>query len=412
MVGNLDTIPEVRHSVRMVHNLPHRPPEDNGEVEDGASLEIAPDLAGLDQALDALPNAPAVFLLWPREGEPYLARTAQLRRRLLRLLRERERSSRLLNLRHAAARVEYWLTASRLESSWRMYELARRHFPRTYLDLLKLRMPPYLKITLGNRFPRSQVTTQISGGQAFYFGPFRTRAAAERFQSEFLDLFQMRRCDEDLEPSAEHPGCIYGEMGMCLRPCQLVVREDEYRHEIARVTEFLSTGGSAMLEGIAAARDRLSAELSFEEAARQHKRLEKVQEVLRLRDELARDLGRMNGVAVVPSTEADAVDLWFFHEGWRQTPQRFSFQVVEGRSVSLDAKIRELVAGLEPRAGGARERQEHMALLARWFYSSWRDGEWIAFDSLEDPPYRKLVRAISRVSQPKEPAAPRAPHSQ
>jgi hypothetical protein len=45
-----------------------------------------------------------------------------------------------------------------------------------------------------------------------------------------------------------------------------------------------------------------------------------------------------------------------------------------------------------------RERQEYLALLARWYYSSWRDGEWLGFDSYEDIPYRKLVNAVARVA--------------
>ena len=58
------------------------------------------------------------------------------------------------------------------------------------------------------------------------------------------------------------------------------------------------------------------------------------------------------------------------------------------------------MASLEP-AGGPPlpEKQEHLALLARWHYSTWSDGEWIGFRSLEEIPYRKLVRAISRVRQ-------------
>ena len=113
-----------------------------------------------------------------------------------------------------------------------MYELARRHFPKTYLDLLNLRMPTYVKLVLTNEFPRSQLTTHLGRAPALYCGPFRSRASAEKFESQFLDLFQMRRCQEDLVPSPEHPGCIYGEMGMCLRPCQQVVGRDEYLHEV------------------------------------------------------------------------------------------------------------------------------------------------------------------------------------
>src|SRR5580698_7615442 len=102
------------------------------------TIEVPEDLAGLDEAIAQVPNNPAVFLLWPREGDPYLAKTALLRRRLLRLL----------NLRHTVRRIEYRLTGSAFESAILMYELARRHFPKTYLDLLNLRMPTYVKLVL------------------------------------------------------------------------------------------------------------------------------------------------------------------------------------------------------------------------------------------------------------------------
>src|ERR1700694_3658117 len=192
-----------------------------------------------------------------------------------------------------------------------MYELARQHFPKTYLDVLRLRMPPYVKVILTNEFPRSQITTQLGRAPAVYFGPFRTRVSAERFESQFLDLFQMRRCQEDLAPSPTHPGCIYGEMGMCLRPCQQVVTVEEYRHEVDRVIDFLRTDGKSLVDTAITARDRFSTDLDFEQAARQHKRVEKIEEVLKLRDELARDISRLNGVAVTGSGEPQAVALWF-----------------------------------------------------------------------------------------------------
>ena len=362
-------------------------------------IEVPDDLAELDAALEALPNSPAVFVLWPREGEPHLSRTALLRRRLLRLLKEREKPSRLLNLRHTVRRIEYRLTGSALESAVVMYEQARRLFPESYLEILRLRMPPYIRIVLNNEFPRSFVTTHLTRAAGLHFGPFRSRASAERFESQFLDLFQMRRCQEDLEPSPEHPGCIYGEMGLCLRPCQQVVGAAEYGHEIARVVEFLRTDGRSLAEAIAHSRDRLSEEMRFEDAARQHKRYEKVQEVLKLRDELARDVDRLHGVAITRSLEREAVEMWFLREGNWQGPQRFSFEVKEGKTVSLDRKLRETFAAVEPRKLTMRERQEYLALTARWYYSSWRDGEWLGFDSYDDIPYRKLVNAVSRVAK-------------
>ncbi len=344
------------------------------------------DLTTGPAAIEAAPNRPAVFLAWPREGAPYLGRTAVLRRRLRRL-------------EGVAERIEYWLTASRLESSILFYQLARRYYPETYLKRINLRMPPYVRVILANEFPRTQVTTRLGGAKGLYFGPFRSRAAADEFEGKCLDLFQVRRCQEDLAPSPDHPGCIYGEMNMCLRPCQMVVGAEEYRTEVNRLTEFLSSGGKSLLDAIASARNRLSDELNFEEAARQHKRHEKVQEALRLRDELAADIDHLHGVAVTPSVASDAVELWFLVRGSWLEAQRFPLAAPGAEIVSMDHRLRKVVEQVEAvKDVPARERQEHLALLARWYYSSWRDDEWIAFDNAKTLPYRRIVNAIHRVA--------------
>ena len=367
------------------------------EIPEPARLDVE----HLDESIAALPNTDAVFLVRAGERSAYLAKTSMLRRRLLRILKPAEGPKRSLNLRGVVSDVDYWLTASRFESMLLHYALAREHYPEEYLRLVKLRMPAYMKLVLANEFPRTQVTSRLSGGRALYYGPFRTRASAELFENQFLDLFQMRRCQENLEPSPEHPGCIYGEMGKCLRPCQQVVTPEEYQSETRRVEEFLQEDGAAVLSNVAAARDRLSQEMDFEEAARQHKRLETVQEILKLRDELVCDVDRLYGIAVAPATEVGHVLLWFVSKGSWQAPRRFALT----SSISLDQRLRELVASIEPVDAPLGEKQEHLALLARWHYSTWSDGEWIGFHALGEVPYRKLVRAISRVSQAKAGAA-------
>lgn len=337
-----------------------------------------------------------MFLVRAGERSAYLAKTSMLRRRLLRILKPGGPTARRsLNLREVVTSVEYWLTGSRFESTLVHYALARREHPDDYLRLIKLRMPAYVKLVLANDFPRTQVTSRLAGGRALYYGPFRTRASAELFENQFLDLFQMRRCQENLGPSAQHPGCIYGEMNMCLRPCQLAVSREEYGSEVERVEEFLRGNGAALVHVTAGARDRLSQEMNFEAAAREHKRLERIEGVLASRDDLVSDIDRLYGIAVAPSAAPDSVVLWFLCQGWWHS--RVALDLTS--QVSLDARLRELVAGLQPVAAPLSEKQEHLALLARWHYSSWSDGEWIGFHGLNQVPYRKLVRAISRVRQ-------------
>jgi len=346
--------------------------------------------------LDHVPDNPAVFVIYPRDGSPYLGRTALLRRRLRRLLGPRAGQSRMLSLRDLAVRVEYHLSASRLDSSLLFYSAARHHFPDTYSEIINLRLAPFVKLLLSNEFPRTTVTTRLSGAQVFQYGPFRNRASAERFEQEVLDLFQVRRCQEDLAVSPDHPGCIYGEMMKCLRPCQQVVGPEEYRSEVDRLIHFFQSNGNSMLEPLAAARDRLSEELNFEEAQRQQLRYRRVEQVLKLRDDLADDIEHVCGVSVAPGIEAGCVQLLFLLRGVWLPPIEFRVAATGKDMIPLDRRLRELTATLLQPKVTVRERGEHLSLLARWYYSSWRDAEFIQFRTLEDLPYRRLVRAISK----------------
>ncbi|HLH43505.1 MAG TPA: hypothetical protein VKV74_10990 [Bryobacteraceae bacterium] len=340
-----------------------------------------------------VPDRPAVFLLWAVEGKPYLARTALLRRRLTRLVSDRERISRVLSLRAVAERVEYWLTGSQLESALIHLELARKHFPEDWPRLTRLRPPAFLRLTLDNPFPRTMITSRL--GRGLSYGPFSSRAAAERFEAGVLDLFQVRRCEENLAPSPAHPGCIYGEMNRCLRPCQQAVSASEYRAEAGRLERFLKTGGASLKEAAEAARDRMSAEMQFEEADRWHQRLTRIGEVQALCGDLARPLDRLHGVAVMPSAEPEAIELWFFLGGRWQEPRRVSLSENASAGSSLDRRLRELTGGLAP---AGEPDLEHLAILTRWRGSSWRDGEWISFDDLNQIPFRRLVNALGRVA--------------
>ena len=356
-------------------------------------------LTALPSDLESIPDRPAVFLLWAGQGAPYLARTALLRRRLKRLISNRERLSSVLNLSGVAERIEYWLTGSKLESALIHLELAKLHFPEDWARITRLKPPVFLRLTVDNAFPRTMLTTRL--GRGLYYGPFAGRAAAERFQNEMLDLFQLRRCEENLAPAPDHPGCIYGEMNKCLRPCQQVVSVEEYRGEAARVEQFLRTDGASLRESAETARDQASAAMQFEEAEHMHQRLTRIEGVQASAGDLARVLDRLAGVAVVPSAEPETVDLLF--SGRRPVARAtsvffFGKRYVSGECLDGSSTARAVRGDSTWSAAGTSPDLEHLAILMRWQGSSWRDGEWIGFDSFEKIPYRKIVNAVARVA--------------
>ncbi len=293
--------------------------------------------------------------------------------------------------------MSYWCVSSRLESSLILYELTLSSYPDSYLRRLHLRMPWFIGLTQNASFARLEVSNRFSRMDSSRFGPFRNRDTALLYQEQLLGLHQIRRCTETLLPSPDHPGCIYGEMNQCLRPCQCAVSPDEYATETARVSEFLRTAGKSSAQPLAAARDRAVAELDFEQAALAHKRLEKVQAAIAVRDKVVTSVNDFHGIAVTRSHHPDAVTLWPMCAGYWQPSITFRLQQ-EARS--LDSSVRECLQAALAFPVSDGNRLEHMALFSRWFYSSWRDGQWFPFETLARLNYRRLVKAISDLAKP------------
>lgn len=351
--------------------------------------------------LDEIPDTHGVYLVQASGGQPYLGRTRVLRRRVRRLVN---------GLGASLRAASYQPTGSRLESQLLVLDLARQHLGSDYREAIRLRPSPWIKLTLSNPFPRTTVTSKIGNAPALYYGPFRNRSTAARFESEVLDLFQLRRCQEDLAPAPEHPGCMYGEMGKCLRPCQQVVGREEYSAETARLAAFLKTSGRSLSAPLESERERLSAEMDFESAAIIHQRSKRIGEVVAERDEMCAELDLLNAIAVVPSAKADSVNLGWLRGGYWRGFSTVEFQITEGKPYSLDARLRELATAIpDAPESSPRERVDRLAVVARWRYSSFCDGELLMVEDWEKIPYRRLVNAVARIAHQKTPQATRKP---
>jgi len=347
--------------------------------------------------------APAVFLLRGADtnSEPYVSKTANLRRRLQRLLSAPQEQTRRLNLRDRVRWIEYTLTGSDFESGFVLYQAVRAAFPRTYSNRLRLRFAPLVKLHLENEFPRASITTRLSGtsGKNVYYGPFASRMAAEKFMNDALDFFKMRRCVEDLQPDPTFPGCVYSEMKMCLAPCFRGCTDDEYRAEVVRVENFLDSRGESLKRQMAAERDDASAKMEFETAAAIHARLDKLAPVLQLLPEFVRRIDQSHAVIVQKFRQSESVALFRVDSGVIAGPLEFPISDTEHtKSQSMEARIQAgLTAFPAAKPGSAIERMEHLAMLKRWCYRGTRAGEIFFADAKGELPMRRLVRGIGRV---------------
>jgi len=359
------------------------------------------------EVFSAIAAAPAVFLLRGEEAnsEPYVSKTANLRRRLQRLLSAPEEHTKRLNLRHRVRWIEYSLTGSDFESAFVLYQILRAAFPKTYSNRLRLRFAPLVKLHLENEFPRASITTRLgrSSGKNLYYGPFASRVAAEKFMNDALDFFKMRRCVDDLHPDPKFPGCVYSEMKMCLAPCFRGCTDDEYRTEVVRVEDFLDSRGESLKRQLSAERDGASTKMEFETAAAIHARLDKLAPVLQQLPEFARRIDQSHAVivqkSVQKSQQPESVALFRVDVGAIAGPLEFPISDAEHtKSQSMEARIQAALAEF-PAANptSAIERMEHLAILKRWCYRGTRSGEIFFGDAKGELPMRRLVRGIGRV---------------
>ncbi|MGH9528834.1 MAG: hypothetical protein ACRD2S_02835 [Terriglobales bacterium] len=357
----------------------------------------------------AIPSAPAVFLLRGADpsSEPYVSKTTNLRKRLQRLLGVPPEHTKKLNLREFVRWIEYSTTGSDFESSFLLYRVLRDAFPKTYADRLRLRFAPLVKLHLENEYPRASITTRLGrlSGRSLYYGPFASRSFAERFASDSLDFFKMRRCVEDLHPDPSFPGCIYSEMKMCLAPCFQGCTDQEYGAEVARVQSYFETKGDSLLRQISIQRDQASSNTEFENAAALHARVDKLKSLLSQLPEIVHRLDLLNGVMVQPSALSGSVNLFNIHASRICGPAPFPIQPGnQSKSHSMEARIQGALSliPLED-ATTSLAVMENLALLRRWFYRSSRVGEIFFADDKGVLPMRHIVRGISRVYRGEHP---------
>lgn len=384
--------------------------------------DLAFDSSREESFFRAIPSHPGIFLIESRAAtndtasqKPYLARTTDLRRAAERLLRTPEVPSKRLNLRERAAKFCYRVTGSRFEQLFALYEHARECIPSGYRDFLRLRPPALLKINLHSSYPRCYVTRRMLADGGFYFGPFASRQMAETFAGRFLDLFKIRRCQIKIRPDPSFSGCIYSEMKMCLAPCFAGCTKEEYDAEIAQVSAALASQGASLVSSVEREREAASDATDFERAAALHRRFEKITGVFRGLPEIVRRADTLCAVILQRAAREKTVALFAITGGLICGPLFLCFDELS-QPRSVEEIIREnfqhlakmpdsfalqqcdtmsvgVAASSAPEA--CRRREEHLWILARWFYSKPREGEILFPEG--DWPYRRIVRACARL---------------
>ena len=268
----------------------------------------------VEEELKKLPRKPGVYIM--RDDKDvilYVGKAINLHNRVRSYFRENiGRGPAIDQMVSLIARFEYIVTDSELEALVLENNLIKENSPK-YNTLLKDdKTYPYIKVTVGEDYPRILFSRTMKKDKSRYFGPY-TSAAAVKDTIELLNkLYQLRTCNRVLprDIGNERP-CLNYHIKQCLAPCQGYVSKEEYRQQVAGALEFLNGNYSPILKDLEEKMNKAAEELEFEEAARYRDLLSSVRQVSQ-KQKITEGVGEDKDILALYQDETEAVVQVFF----------------------------------------------------------------------------------------------------
>ncbi len=268
----------------------------------------------IEEELKKLPKEPGVYIM--RDAEDtilYVGKAVNLNNRVRSYFRENiGRGPAIDQMVQKIARFEYIVTDSELEALVLENNLIKEHSPK-YNTLLKDdKTYPYIKVTVGEDYPRILFSRTMKKDKSKYFGPYSSAAAVKDTIDLLNKLYQLRTCNRNLprDIGLDRP-CLNYHIKQCLAPCQQYVSRDEYREQINGALEFLNGNYNMILKNLEEKMKAAAEALEFEEAARYRDLYQSVKSVSQ-KQKITDNVGEDKDIIALYQDEREAVVQVFF----------------------------------------------------------------------------------------------------
>ena len=268
----------------------------------------------IQEELKKLPGKPGVYLMHDADDTIiYVGKAISLKNRVRQYFQtSRNKGPKIERMVTHIARFEYIVTDSELEALVLECNLIKEHRPKYNTMLRDDKTYPYIRVTLGEDFPRVLFSRQQKKDKSRYFGPY-TSAAAVKDTIELLNkLYQLRTCNRVLprDIGIERP-CLNYHIRQCLAPCQGYVSKEEYRQQVAGALEFLNGNYSPILKDLEEKMKKAAEAMEFEDAARYRDLLSSVRQVSQ-KQKITEGVGEDKDILALYQDETEAVVQVFF----------------------------------------------------------------------------------------------------
>ena len=327
----------------------------------------------IEEELKKLPAKPGVYLMRDeKDNIIYVGKAINLKNRVRQYFQaSRNRGAKIDQMVSRIQRFEYIITDSELEALVLECNLIKEHRPRYNTMLMDDKGYPFIKVTVGEAYPRVMLARTMEKDKAKYFGPYTSTAAVKDTIELLRKLYHIRNCNRALprDIEKERP-CLNYHIKQCEAPCQGYISQEKYGEKIEKVLKFLSGHFEEVLKELDEKMKEASENLDFEKAIEYRELIQSVKQIAQ-KQKITDSKGEDKDILAIATDEEDAVVQIFFIRGGRLVG-RDHFFLQNAADVSkkelLETFIKQFYAGTPfiPAEIMTHEELNEQELLEQW----------------------------------------------
>ena len=327
----------------------------------------------IEEELKKLPARPGVYIMHDdKDAIIYVGKAISLKNRV----RQYFQKSRNLGIKkeqmvEQIARFEYIITDSELEALVLESNLIKEHRPKYNTMLKDDKNYPFIKVTVGEAFPRIMMARKMKKDKSRYFGPYTSGGAVKDVIELTGKLYHLRSCSRSLpkDIGKERP-CLYYYIKQCNAPCQGYISQEDYKKQVEGLLDFLNGNHKEILKELRQKMLSASEKMDFEEAAQYRdliQSVEKIGERQKITDQHKED---KDIIAAAMEGEDAVTQVFFVRDGKLIGRDHFYMKIAPGddRKGVLSSFLKQFYAGTPfiPKEIMLQEEVEDLELISQW----------------------------------------------
>ena len=338
----------------------------------------------IQEELKKIPQKPGVYIMHDaKDAIIYIGKAVSLRNRVRQYFRPSHNEGlKKEQMVKQIERFEYIITDSELEALILECNLIKEHRPKYNTMLRDDKTYPYIRVTLGEDFPRVLFSRQMKKDKSRYFGPY-TSAGAVKDTIELINkLYTLRSCSRSLpkDIGVERP-CLNYHIHQCTAPCQGFISKEEYRSRVEQAMEFLNGNYQPVQKELEQRMQEASENMNFEKAIEYRELLKAVKQIAQKQKITSSDGEDKDIIAMASDGEDAVVQVFFTRRGKLIGRDHFHVNVgsEDTNSQVLATFLKQFYAGTPfiPRELMIQEEIEEMEVIAEWLTQKRRQKVYI-----------------------------------